>query len=147
VNTLGAAVFCLLTVIALLHLAWGFGMRWPARNERDLVALVIGATGGERMPRLFECVAAAAGIFAAGCVGLLLAGSLQTRLPLIIVTIAGALTLCVFALRGLIAYTPIWRRLFSLQPFAMYDRFFYAPLCIAIACAFAFLLPDQTRTS
>ena len=73
-NIIAISVFLLLTAIAVLHAAWGFGLRWPARDERGLVALVIGATGRSSMPSLARCLVAAAAIFAAGVVALLLAG-------------------------------------------------------------------------
>jgi hypothetical protein len=42
--------FFVLAAIAAIHALWAFGLRWPARNERDLVAFVIGATGRTQMP-------------------------------------------------------------------------------------------------
>jgi len=69
--TIAVIVFMSLTAIAIFHAAWGCGVRWPAQDERDLVALVVGATGRTRMPPPLECWAVAAAIFAAGLVALL----------------------------------------------------------------------------
>jgi hypothetical protein len=44
-SAVATIVFLLLAAIAALYVAWGFSLRWPARDERSLVALVIGATG------------------------------------------------------------------------------------------------------
>jgi hypothetical protein len=42
---LAGVIFFVLAAIAMIHALCAFGLRWPARNERDLLALVIGATG------------------------------------------------------------------------------------------------------
>lgn len=131
------AVFAILAAIAALHAAWGFGLRFPARDERGLVALVVGATGQNRMPEPIQCLSAAAAILAAGLVALFLADIETAPVPAEAVTLAGALTTAVFAGRGLAAFVPAWRRRFSQQPFARLDRACYGPLCLALAAAFA----------
>jgi hypothetical protein len=135
-SIIAVTVFLLLTAIAGLHIAWGLGLRWPARDERGLVALVIGATGQTRMPPLAQCLAAAAAIFAAGVVALLLAGVIRVPLPPGFVTLIGALVFFVFAGRGIAAYVPAWRKRFAQEPFARMDRTWYGPLCLLLAIVF-----------
>jgi len=137
---LAALVFVVLSAIALMHALWGVGLRWPARDERTLVALVIGATGRSRMPSLPQCLLAAAAIFAAGLVALALAGLLLVRTPGILLVPAGVAATLVFLGRGLAAYLPAWRRRFAQQPFASLDTGCYGPLCLLLALAFAILL-------
>jgi hypothetical protein len=135
-TVIAVAIFLLLTAIAALHAAWGFGLRWPAREERSLVALVIGATGQTRMPGLAQCLLAAAAIFAAGVVALLLAGVARVPLPPGFVTLIGVLVFFVFAGRCIAAYIPAWRRRFAQEPFASMDRTWYGPLCLLLAIGF-----------
>jgi hypothetical protein len=140
---LAIALFAVLNAIALLHAAWGLGVRWPRSNERDLVALVIGATGRTRMPSPLACAMAATAIFAAGCVALLLIGIASPPIPMSADIVAGFFALAVFTGRGIAAYLPAWRKRFSQQPFARYDKFFYAPLCLCVALVFVLLLIDR----
>jgi len=136
---LGVIMFTLLASIAALHIAWGFGVIWPAKNERQLVSWVIGAKNLTRMPSLAQCMVAGAGIFAFGVVALLLSNSLQTPLSPRWITMIGALTAFVFAGRGIAGYFPGWRRRFPQQPFATFDQYSFAPLCLVLAAGYAFL--------
>ena len=138
-TTLAVMVFLLLAVIAALHAAWGFGLRWPAEDERDLVALVVGATGRTRMPAMVECLAAAAAILGAGLVALAAAGLVAVPISPVLLAAIAALVAAVFAVRGLAAYLPAWRRRFAQEPFATLDRSWFGPLCLLLALAFAFL--------
>ena len=139
-TTIAVIVFLSLTAIAIFHAAWGCGVRWPAQDERDLVALVVGATGRTRMPPPLECFAVAAAIFAAGVVGLAVSNIVAVPGPPILVTLAGLGVTAVFALRGIATYLPAWRRRFSQEPFATMDRSWYGPLCLLFALAFAMLM-------
>ena len=69
-TAISVTIFAVLAAIAVLHLAWGFGVHWPAGSERDLAALVVGKTGRHRMPGLAACVAAATAIFVAAVIAL-----------------------------------------------------------------------------
>jgi len=136
---LAILVFLTLAAIAALHAAWGFGMRWPAEDERDLVALVLGATGRTRMPASAECLAAAVAIFTPGLVALAAAGLIAVPASPGLLAAVAALIAAVFAARGLAAYLPAWRRRFAQEPFATLDRSWFGPLCLLLALAFAFL--------
>jgi hypothetical protein len=137
---LAVLMFIGLAAIAGLHAAWGFGMRWPARNERDLVALVVGRRGQSWVPTLAQCLLAATAILAAGLVALLMANIIRLPVPPALVTAAGAGATLVFLARGVAAYTTVWRDAFSQEPFATMDRAWYAPLCFLFAAGFALLL-------
>jgi hypothetical protein len=138
-TTIAVIMFLALAAIAMLHAAWGFGVRWPAEDERDLVALVVGRTGRTRMPAPSACWRAAAAIFVADLV--VLPG------PPILVTGAAALVAAVFAGRGIAAYLPAWRRRFSQEPFATLDQSWYGPLCLLFALAFALLVMKRMLIS
>jgi hypothetical protein len=119
---------------------WGLGLRWPARDEVGLVAMVVGATGRTRMPTPSACVAAAAAIFIAGLVPLALANILPVAAPPVLLTVIGVFTAVVFGLRGCAAYSSGWRRRFSQQPFANLDRNWYGPLCLVLAAIMLLLV-------
>jgi Protein of unknown function (DUF3995) len=139
-STMAVIIFLALALIAVMHAAWGFGVRWPAQDERDLVALVVGRTGATRMPARSECLGVAVAIFAAGIVALAVADLIALPLPGILVTAAAVFVTAVFAARGVAAYLPAWRGRFSQEPFATMDRSWYAPLCLLFALAFALLV-------
>jgi hypothetical protein len=143
---LAAGVFVVLAAIAALHVAWGFGLRWPASNERDLVATVIGAKQRVHLPSLAQCFVAAAAIFGAGCIALLMSGLVAPLFPRTVLTFAGFVMFGVFALRGTAAYLPVWRNVFSQEPFARYDQLYYAPLCLCVALVFALLLIERLKS-
>lgn len=143
---IAAAVFVLLAAVAALHIAWGLGLRWPASDERGLVATVIGAKQRVHLPSLAQCFVAAAAIFGAGCIALLMSGLVSPLLPRPLLTLAGFVMCGVFALRGVAAYLPGWRNVFSQQPFARYDQLYYAPLCLCIALVFALLLIERLKS-
>jgi len=145
-SVLAALVFIFLAATAALHLAWGFGLRWPARDERELVATVVGATGRTRMPGRAQCALAAAAILCAALVVLWLSGLATSPLPPDAVTLLGGGVALVFALRGSVAYTGVWRTRFALQPFARNDRRYYAPLCLVTALVCAIFVFERMRS-
>jgi hypothetical protein len=134
------AMFALLAAIAAIHLLWGFGMRWPAQNERELVALVVGRTGQTRMPTIMQCIAAATAIFVAGVWALALADLVALPFSSNVLMVAGLAAAVIFAARGAAAYWPVWRVRFSQEPFATLDRDCYGPLCLLFAAGFMALL-------
>ncbi len=132
----------LLAAIAALHVAWGFGVRWPRRDEPALTALVVGYKR-DRMPPPRQCFITAAAIFAAAVVVALIAGSVRLPVAPMRATLAGFGVTAVFAARGVAGYLPAWRARFPRQPFATLDRRVYSPLCLAIAATCAILLFNQ----
>jgi hypothetical protein len=138
-NAIATAMFLLLAGIAIIHLAWGFGMHWPAHSERALVALVVGRTGQTKMPGLIACVVAALAIFVSGVAALAVSGFLVVPLPNAVLVLLGVLMFLVYAGRGIAAYLPAWRHRFSQEPFATMDRTKYGPFCLMLAAGFAAL--------
>jgi Protein of unknown function (DUF3995) len=132
----------LLVAISALHVAWGFGVRWPRRDEQALAALVVGYNRN-RMPPPLQCFVAAGAILAAGVVVALVAGSVHLPIAPALVTLAGVGGTAVFAGRGVAGYLPAWRARFPRQPFATLDRRIYSPLCLAIAATCAVLLSNH----
>jgi hypothetical protein len=132
-------IFIVLTAIAAIHVAWGFGVRWPRRSEVELVTTVIGHRR-DTMPPPFQCYLAALAIFIPGAIALILAGLVQTPLPPWLVTLAGAGAALVFAGRGIAGYVLAWRALHPHEPFASLDRHYYSPLCLLLAAGFLVLL-------
>ncbi len=141
-STIATFEAILLAAIAALHVAWGFGVRWPRRDEPALAALVVGYNR-DRMPPPQQCFIAAAAIFAAAVVVALMAGSVRLPIAPVLVTLAGLGVTAVFAGRGVAGYLPAWRARFPRQPFATLDRRFYSPLCLGIAATCAILLFNQ----
>jgi hypothetical protein len=129
-----------LVVLATLHAYWGFGGRWPGRDERSLVGLVVGRTHSMRMPGFAASMLVATALF---CAALLAA--LQSKIITIdIGTWAQGLArtgfwivFAVFALRGLAGFVPPIFAYARGTPFASLNRLFYSPLCLLIAAGFA----------
>lgn len=139
-NVLAGLEAVLLALIAGLHVAWGLGERWPARDEKALAALVVGYRL-DRMPSPVQCFAAAVAILAAAAMVALLAINSQLSGLMMLV---GAGVTAVFTARGVAGYLPAWRTRFPRQPFATFDRRLYSPLCLVIAATCAILLLNPT---
>jgi len=139
-TAISVTIFAVLAAIAVLHLAWGFGVHWPAGSERDLAALVVGKTGRHRMPGLAACVAAATAIFVAAVIALAAGHGINGPVPPVSVTVVSAFVALVFAGRGMAAYLPVWRRAYAQEPFATADRYWYGPFCLLLAAGYAVLV-------
>lgn len=137
---LGVIMFTLLFSIGVLHIVWGFGVVWPARNERQLVSWVVGAKGAQKMPPFSQCLIAGVGIILFGVVALLLGNAVRSPLSAKWVDMLGMLTAFMFAGRGIAGYFPSWRRRFSQQPFATFDQYSFAPLCLLLAAGYVILI-------
>jgi hypothetical protein len=137
---LAIALALLLAIIAGLHAYWGRGGFWPAANEDDLIATVIGNTRARRMPPpwLSLLVAGAIAVTAAWPLLLIATPSSAALRPWLL--LMGFAILAVFLLRGVAGFLPAWRRLHLREPFASYDRCYYSPLCLLIAIGYAALL-------
>jgi len=136
---LATLMFLVLAAIAVIHILWAFGLRWPVESERDLVALVVGTTDRTQMPGPVECIAAAAAIFCAGLLTLALARPIALPAAAALPWAAAAAAL-VFIIRGVAAYLQVWRRRFAQEPFATMDRNWYGPLCLLLAAGFIVLM-------
>ncbi|MBY0612753.1 MAG: DUF3995 domain-containing protein [Beijerinckiaceae bacterium] len=129
-----------LLFIALLHLAWGLGLFWPAQDEVGLARAVVGRRGITRMPPPLACVVVAAALFLMALWPLALVGLFPSPLGERLTAFCGAVLVVVFAARGIAAYSTPWRRLVPEEPFATLDRRVYGPLCLLLASCFLFLL-------
>jgi hypothetical protein len=122
----------ILGLIALIHLAWGFDVWVPIRDEAQLARTVVGAKGVTRMPGTIPCLSVVAGL-------LIIIAALW--MPHILVArVVLWVAAFVFLVRGLIAYTKLWRKMTPEEPFATYDQRFYAPLCLVLAAGTFFTL-------
>ena len=137
----GCMLAAVLWLIAVIHLYWGLGGVWPAADEAALARAVIGTPKVAAMPGLVPCALVALLLLAAGCWPLAVLGLFTP--PLLssgMVAAAGYLLALVFLARGVAAYVPTFRALAPEQPFARYDRRFYAPLCLLLGAGFLVLL-------
>jgi hypothetical protein len=129
-------VFVILLTVALAHLLWAMGSRWPVKDPELLARTVIGRPGVTRVPRLASLVIAVL-VLSAGIVALSLddhdAGDWW-------LTVAGVVLAAVFLGRGALGYTAGWRARFSLEPFASNDRRVYSPLCLIVGAGFLILV-------
>ncbi|PYC48806.1 hypothetical protein DI396_01530 [Litorivita pollutaquae] len=116
--------------IAALHGLWALRIWWPLRDETALARAVVGRAGIIKMPTPAACWA---------MVMVLLAAALWLQFPLDSGGLRGALVALGLAVmsalcfaRGLGAYVPALRRSRSEEPFATFDRRYYAPLCLVL---------------
>jgi hypothetical protein len=130
---LAAALTAVLAAIGLLHLAWAFGLRWPANDEAGLVATVIGRTrGGGMPPRPLTLAVAGAILAAATLVAAVSAHAVPAHFVATALFAYGALDL-VFLARGLSGYAaPVWRHTEG-TAFHRLNQLYYSPLCLLIA--------------
>jgi hypothetical protein len=129
-------VFVILLAVALAHLLWSFGSRWPIRDPELLAKTVIGRPGVTRVPRFASFVAAVL-VFAAGIIALSLADHDAGEWWL---TTLGLGLGATFAARGALGYTAGWQARHPVEPFATMDRKTYAPLCLIVGAGFLILV-------
>ena len=113
-----------LIALAVVHGLWTFEVWWPIRDERRLVAAVVGFAEARRMPGAIPC----------GLVSIFLGFlALLIWLPQVWLRDWGLLVAaCVLAVRGAMAYLPQWRRLTPQEPFATNDVRYFGPLCLCL---------------
>lgn len=133
IGPLALVLTVVLAAIGLIHLAWAFGLRWPARDEAGLVATVIGRTRDGRMPsRPLTILVAAAILAAAALVAAVSRNAVPARFVAAALFAYAALDL-IFMLRGLSGYVaPMWRHTEG-TPFHRLNQRYYSPLCLLIA--------------
>jgi len=129
----------ILTLIAALHVYWGIGGVWPGTDSRSCARAIAGFKGIDEMPSASASFAVAAAIVAAALVALALGGVYAQ--PFERISLAGVALFIglAFAGRGLLGFTPWWRRLAPEMPFARLDVRYYSPLCLAIGAGFIVL--------
>lgn len=132
---IASLVFIPLLAVALVHIIWAFGSKWPAGEEQALARTVVGAPNIQRMPPRPLTFLVAVAVFIMGVWAL----AMSDPLPNTPLTAGGALFTLIFLARGVATYTPQWRALTPEEPFASFDKKVYGPLCIWIGLGFAFL--------
>ncbi|MHA7872553.1 MAG: DUF3995 domain-containing protein [Hyphococcus sp.] len=135
---LASLLFILLAGIATIHVYWAFGGHWPAANEQELVETVIGVPNMPNMPSTRSTLVVAALILLTAYIALA-AGGVVRLAPIWFVRLMAAGAGLVFFARGVAGYffdTVAWT---PVEPFATLNRFFYSPVCLAIAVAFLLL--------
>ena len=133
---IAALIFVVLLAVAIAHLLWSLGSRWPIRDPELLARTVIGKPGVTRVPRLASLIVAVL-VLAAGVLALSLADGAAGGIWL---TLVGVVLAAVFLGRGAIGYTEGWRRRFSVEPFATLDRRNYTPICLALGVGYLLLV-------
>ena len=121
------AVVC--GALALLHLLWATGSRWPAHDDKSLFDLVVGAplappgrAGSTGMPSAAACVVVAVALVVAG-------GCVVVGVDVVSVAVAVA-----FAGRGVVGFFDTRLRPATIGTrFERMNRVFYSPLCLVLA--------------
>ncbi|MCB1517031.1 MAG: DUF3995 domain-containing protein [Hyphomicrobiaceae bacterium] len=132
---IASLVFVPLLTIAIAHLMWSFGAKFPAQDEAMLAKTVVGRPGIEKMPSRWMSFLVALFALAAGIWAL----SLSDPTPDLILDIGGVGLALVFLARGIAGFTSGWRQRFPEEPFRTFDRKLYSPLSLAIGLGFALL--------
>ena len=131
-------IFVVLTVTALLHIAWAFGVTWPAKHEQALVNAVLGVEGASRMPSRGLTLVVAGGMIAAAIIALWGARVVSLPLPGWICIMGLATLTAIFLLRGIVTYLPVPMPV--VQPFYRLNQIYYSPLILAIGVGYLALL-------
>lgn len=117
-----------LLALAVLHVMWGIGYWFPIEDEAQLVRAVAGFPDAEEMPGAVPCSLVAVALFMAVTCLWWSPGPFRFLALAVIGT--------VFVARGVAAFTPVWRKLTPVEPFATLDRKYYGPLCLALGLGF-----------
>lgn len=133
-------LFAVLTLIAALHVYWGFGGLWPANSERALINTVVGSPRARAMPALAPTLVVAGLIFLAGVFGLL-AGGVIPGVVHVLARIAAGVLAVIFIGRGVVGWAIDLGVIQAdvTEPFRTLDLWFYSPLCFGLGAAFAVL--------
>jgi len=133
---IAALIFVVLLSIALAHLLWSVGSRWPIRDPELLARTVVGKPGITRVQKPAAFVIALL-VLAAGVLALSLADHDAGGWWL---TLVGAGLAALFLGRGALGYTERWRAAHSVEPYATLDRRNYSPICIALGVGYLILV-------
>jgi len=136
---LAGVVACVLLAIGLIHFLWGLRIFWPLGDEQALARAAVGARGIVAMPPSYQSHLVALAMIIAAADALLLV-ELPSYLPGWLVLAVGSGCCFVFVARGVAGYVPVWARITPEQPFRMFDKRYYSPLCVALGTGFAVLV-------
>src|SRR5262245_6343274 len=121
-TVLALLLSAIVSIIAVLHAAWGLGAHWPASSAERLSKAAVGTPGITAMPKASACFAVAAVLAGVASWPLFAVGLLDEAWPHWLTLLTGVGIAAVFIGRGIAGYTQAWRRRFSEQPFAGLDR-------------------------
>jgi hypothetical protein len=128
----GLYIFVIMLLIAIIHVYWAFGGRWPGTNEKDLVEKVVGR--GESFPSVPITCFVSLVFVAMAVVPLVKAGLLDTAIPAHLVDKTTLFFAVIFFLRGMGGYLRIFEKT-SADIFVYYNRRIYNPLCVSLGVA------------
>jgi hypothetical protein len=128
-----------LLLITTLHVYWGIGGVWPGRDPASCARAVVGFRGVNEMPSPTASFAVAVCLLLVTLWPLALAGVFHTPFEAAGLAAVALLIGLVFLARGILGFTPFWRRIAPEEPFARLDVSFYSPLCLVIGAAFVSL--------
>ncbi len=133
---LASLIFIPLLALTFAHVLWAFGSAWPAATRQALAQTVVGRGDNPQMPPRLASFGTALFCFVAGLFALSLTGTE----PDLTLTVIGGLLAFVFLVRGILGYTPSWRRRHAQEPFAGFDRKVYSPMSLVIGVGFVLLV-------
>jgi hypothetical protein len=136
---LACALSAILLLITTLHVYWGIGGVWPGRDAASCARAVVGFRGVNEMPSPVAAFAVAACLALATLWPMALEGVFATPFAHDGLAATAVMIGLVFLGRGILGFTPWWRRLAPEQPFARLDTRLYSPLCLAIGAGFVVL--------
>ena len=128
----GLAAAALLVALAIFHLYWGLGGRWPGRDERELARKVVGSS--DQMASPTACLTVAVLLLAAALLVAASAGWLELPLPEPWARWSTRGVAALFLLRGIAGMFAerIDPRVKG-TAFARLNRLLYNPLCYLVA--------------
>jgi hypothetical protein len=136
---LASLLSLVLLLITALHVYWGLGGVWPGRDSASCANAVVGLEGVDEMPSPLACFAIAACLLLVTLWPMAVASAFATPFPPAGLAVVALCIAVIFLARGILGFTPQWRRFAPRKPFAELDVKFYSPLCLLLGCGFLFL--------
>ena len=133
-------IFFITLLVSLIHIGWGFGLVWPAKDQQSLVKAVIGEPNMHLMPSKKLLLIIAFAFFISGVFALWGGYIIAPPLPLWIRELILFLSAFAFGTRGLAPFLIAKQLGERTQPFKTLDRVLYAPLSLIISIGFIILL-------
>lgn len=135
-SNVAVALITLLAGLALIHVYWGFGGRWPGHDETSMVERVVGRTNNMRAPSLPAALAVAGALLTAALLVGLYERQMLSGIAATLVTAGFWGASLVFLLRGVAGYVPAVFRYAEGTPFHRLNRTLYSPICLAVFSGF-----------
>ncbi|TAN02683.1 MAG: DUF3995 domain-containing protein [Rhizobiaceae bacterium] len=136
---LASLLSIVLLLMTALHVYWGLGGVWPGRDSASCADTVVGFEGVDEMPSPLACFAVAACLLLATLWPMAVASAFATPFPPAGLAVVALCIALFFFGRGVVGFTPRWRRLTPKKPFAELDVKIYSPLCLLLGCGFLLL--------